>query len=115
MKKILLILLLACLMTCCTEKNGSVTGDGTGNGNGETDIIPDPIRPEIFDVENLGSKPIVVVDNPESGVFIPMGSTETSTPVEGVPSPPVHTPIDFGVYIQQEAVVVQDTITSEGN
>jgi len=102
-------------MTCCTDKNGSVAGDGTGNGNEEPDIIPDPIRPEIFDVENLGSQPLVVGDNPESGVFIPMELTSTSDPVEGVPSSPVHTPMDFGVYIQQESVVVQDTITSEGN
>ncbi|WP_372640265.1 hypothetical protein [Ancylomarina sp.] len=110
MKKLLLILLLGCLMTFCTEKSGNVSpnGNGNGNGNGDTDIIPTPVHPEIFDVQNLGSKSIIAIDNPDSIVFIPMDLTSVSNPVEGVPSSPVHTTMDFGVYIQQEAAEVKD-------
>jgi len=39
----------------------------------------------------------------------------TSKPVEGVPNSPVHTTMDFGVYIQQEAVQPKEESSTEGN
>jgi len=107
-------------LTFCTEKNknvgidGNGNGNGNGDGNGETEV-PIPVKPEIYDVQNLSSDPLMVVDNPDSDVFIPMDLVSTSKPVEGVPNSPVHTTMDFGVYIQQEAVQPKEESSTEGN
>tara|TARA_R110001583_G_scaffold8896_2_gene41962 strand:- start:8303 stop:8626 length:324 start_codon:yes stop_codon:yes gene_type:complete len=107
MKKLLPILFLSCLMFCCTEKNGN------GNGNGEFPILPEVRNPEIFDVENLFSRPLVVVDDIDSTVIIPMDLVSTSPPVKSVPSIPEHTSMEFGVYIQQEGVVKSGSTNKE--
>lgn len=88
-------------MFCCTEKNGT----GNGSGNGEIPIIPEVRNPEIYDVENLFTNPLVVVDDIDSAVIIPMDLVSTSPPVKTVPSIPKHTSMEFGVFIQQEGVV----------
>ncbi|MCZ4693999.1 hypothetical protein DWB61_03150 [Ancylomarina euxinus] len=109
MKKLFPILFLACLMFCCTEKSGN----GNGNGNGEIPILPEVRNPEIYDVENLFSNPLVVVDDIDSAVIIPMDLVSTSPPVKSVPSIPKHTSMEFGVYIQQEGAVKSSSTNNE--
>lgn len=107
MRNLFYILFLGYLMFCCTEKNGN------GNGGGEIPIVPEVRNPEIYDVENLFSKPIVVVDDIDTTVIIPLDLVSTSPPVKSVPSIPKHTSMEFGVYIQQEGAVKSSSTDKE--
>lgn len=96
MKTLLYILLTILICSCSSDKNGG-TSEG---GNGITDPEK-PIDPGIYDIENLNSNPVVMEDQANEKTLIPMDLTKIETPIGNVPTVPLHTGMEFGVYLKK--------------
>jgi len=96
MKKILYIFLTCLIISCSEDKNGGSSG-GDNGGGGEIPVAP--AEPGVYDIENLNSKPVVMGDSESAN--IPMDLTDIEKPIGNVPTIPIHTGIEFGVYLQR--------------
>jgi hypothetical protein len=90
MKKTIYILLTGLIISCSTDKNG-----------GSGDIPEIPIDPGIYDIENLNSKPVVMGDHTSKNVIVPMDLITIEKPIGNVPTVPIHTGLEFGVYLKK--------------
>jgi len=97
MKKILYIFLTCLIISCSEDKNGGGSSGGDNGGGGEIPVAP--AEPGVYDIENLNSKPVVMGDSESAN--IPMDLTDIEKPIGNVPTIPIHTGIEFGVYLQR--------------